>query len=150
MAIDKGIIRRALLRARRLNKKRGSFNTSELGVYSGGLKRMIDYGIIEKAAEGDGYRLKDPKANPLLLYKQASYRGKHRKKIVAQNKDMSSFSSSQRAQRVGPSVRVTPWSDEGTYLIQIGKRNYLAHEVMLTIAKHRSRRKVNADGETTE
>jgi hypothetical protein len=134
MAIDKGIMRRALLRARRLNKKQGYFSSSELGVYQGGMKRMLAYNIITKNNdENGGYKLVDPKVDPVTLYMnivaEKRHGPRHHGGLSAKNKVMAD--GNEKAQRVGPMVRITPYG-ETEVLIQIDRRLYLAHEVVLT------------------
>ena len=131
MALDKGIMRRALLRARRLNRKQGYFTEADLQVYHGGLVRMQRYGIVKKAEKG--YTLVDPDKDPVLQYKMMANNFRRKPRLASAAKEMPQVPPR------GPSVRVIPWGEE-TFLITVGKRNFLGHEVALTPLMRKLRR----------
>lgn len=140
MAKDKGIMRRALLRARRLNKKQGYFTERDLEVYHGGLMRMVRYGIVEKAEHG--YKLVDPSQDPVLQYKLLA--SQFRRKRRPRGDQLVAAKEIPHAPPPKNPVRIIPWGDD-TFLITVGKRNFLAQEVTLTPLMRRLKR-----GEITE
>jgi hypothetical protein len=141
MAVDKGIMRKALIRARRLNKKKGWFTERELGIYHGGIVRLRRYELIEKCEDGRGFRLIDANKDPVLEYKRIVNERKHRprRRLLAAAKEIP------HVPKQGPNVRVMPYGEEGYYLIQVGKRSYYGPEVAITPLTRRLKR-----GEVTE
>lgn len=126
MALDKGIMRRGLLRMRRLTKKQGWFTGGDIGIYSSGIARMVRYGIIEKD-EGGKYKLTDPSKDPVLQYKQLStqWRRKPRNKPLA---SAAKQVSRQTAEQTGPLVTITRLHTGGEF-IQINDKQWIGYRV---------------------
>jgi hypothetical protein len=127
MAVDKGIMRKALLRAKRFGKKGLPFKENDLGVYHGGIVRMRNYGIIKKNPEGEGYVLANPTVDPVLEYKQKA--GQWRR---GPRKPRESAAAKEFPRQ--PEARIIHW-DEGQFLIIIRGRKFLATEVAMVTRK---------------
>lgn len=130
--IDKGFTKAAYQKIAKLMPNEFRINDLPVGSNSGMIARGIRYGVIEKVGPGR-YRVVKGIDNPWEVYQEkaagvrtataAHARAVHHGQ-PAVNKDLS------ERRRMDQVVRVTPYTEDEV-LIQIGRRLYVAHEVVL-------------------